>query len=739
MKKILFICTGNVCRSPMAEGLLRHMLRGRNDIQVASAGLGALEGMGATDVAVDVMTEYGIDISSHASQSLGGELVQQADFIFTMTRQQYDAIQALYPPAAEKTFLVREFEEMRPAENKDIADPIGQSVDVYRRTRDQIRDALPSLIVFIDQLSATAGKTSREVAAATSDESRGLRIALAGDHGGVEIKAALKDWLAQHGYPFSDFGTHTTEPVDYPEYAFLVARELLAGNFDRGILICKSGIGMSIAANRFPGVRAAMVSNEHGARLSREHNDANVLVLSGIDLDSEQAKHVLDIWLHTGFDGGRHARRVDEMDHPPIMNTIATPVKKTSALAVSDPEIFSAVQQEKQRQQENIELIASENFVSPAILEAAGSVLTNKYAEGYVGKRYYGGCEYVDIAEQLAIDRAKQLFGSEHVNVQPHSGSQANMAVYFATLQHGDTILTMELAHGGHLTHGSPRNFSGRFYKVVHYGVRQDNEMIDYDQLAKLALECRPKMITAGASAYSRIIDFKRMREIADSVGALLFVDMAHIAGLVAAGIHPSPVPLADFVTTTTHKTLRGPRAGLILCKAKYAKDIDGWVLPGIQGGPLMHIIAAKAVCFLEAMKPEFKDYQRQIVKNARALAGALTALGFRIVSGGTDNHLMLVDLRPKKLTGKIAQESLDRAGITTNKNLIPYDPEKPLVTSGIRLGTPAVTTRGMQEAEMEQIAALITEVLQKPEDTTVQARAKERVRAITARFPLPY
>ncbi|HTS17940.1 MAG TPA: ribose 5-phosphate isomerase B [Verrucomicrobiae bacterium] len=741
MKKILFVCTGNVCRSPMAEGLLRHMLRGRDDVQVASAGLGALDGLRATDVAAEVAAELGVDISAHLSQSMNADLVRQSDFIFVMTRQHQDALQTLFPSAAEKTFLVREFEGSRAGENKDIADPIGQSIEVYRRTRDQIRDALPSLIVFIDQTSAAARKTATEAAApATNPDARPLRIALAGDHGGVGIKAALKDWLAQHGYPFSDFGTHTAEPVDYPEYAFAVARELLAGNFDRGVLICKSGIGMSIAANRFPGIRAAMVGNEQWARLSREHNDANILVLSGLETDAEQAKGILDVWLHTDFSGGRHARRVGEMDNPPpMMNTTSAPTKKTSALAVTDPEIFDAVQREKQRQQENIELIASENFVSPAILEAAGTVLTNKYAEGYPGRRYYGGCEYVDIVEQLAIDRAKQLFGAEHANVQPHSGSQANMTVYFASIQHGDTILTMELAHGGHLTHGSPRNFSGRFYKVVHYGVRQDNEQIDYDQLAKLAKECQPKMITAGASAYPRVIDFKRMREIADSVNALLFVDMAHIAGLVAAGIHPNPVPYADFVTTTTHKTLRGPRAGLILCKAKYAKDIDSWMLPGIQGGPLMHIIAAKAVCFLEATKPDFKDYQQQIVKNARALATALSSRGFRIVSGGTDNHLMLVDLRPKKLTGKIAQESLDKAGITVNKNLIPYDPEKPLVTSGIRLGTPAVTTRGMKEADMGLVAALISEVLDKPEDTALQASVKNKVRALTARFPLPY
>ncbi len=677
------------------------------------------------------MEEIGIDISDHCSQSLRLPLVEESDFIFTMTRQQQDAIQAFYPIAAEKTFLLREFEDAEVV-GKDVADPIGQSLEVYRRTRDQIKRALPSILEFIKQTETSNAKDRQE--AEDNEPAKVKRIAIAADHGGVEIKGALKDWLANHGYQFADFGTHSTESVDYPDYAFLVAREVAAGNFDRGILICKSGIGMSIAANRVIGARAALVNNEEWAKLSREHNDANIVVLSAMEIDNEKAKSIVDVWLSTEFEGGRHERRVKKMDNPPPLTT-----KKTSALAQVDPEIFDAIQREKQRQQENIELIASENFVSPAILEAAGTVLTNKYAEGYPGKRYYGGCEYVDIAEQLAIDRAKQLFGAEHANVQPHSGSQANMAVYFATLQHGDTILTMELAHGGHLTHGSPRNFSGRFYKVVHYGVRQDNEQIDYDQLGKLALECRPKMITAGASAYPRIIDFKRMREIADSVGALLFVDMAHIAGLVAAGVHPSPVPYADFVTTTTHKTLRGPRAGLILCRSKFAKDIDGWVLPGIQGGPLMHIIAAKAVCFLEAMKPEFKDYQRQITKNARALAESLTKQGLRIVSGGTDNHLMLVDLRPKKLTGKIAQESLDKAGITVNKNLIPYDPEKPLVTSGIRLGTPAVTTRGMKESDMATIAALISEVLSTPEDVAVQSRVKEKVKALTGKFPLPY
>jgi len=721
MKTILLVCAGNICRSPMAEGLLRQKLKGRSDIQVISAGLGALDGQSPSDYAVEVMADLGVDIRRYRSRSLDATMVKQAHLIFTMTRQQLETIQTLYPSATEKSFLLREFETVPSGEAKDIPDPIGGPLESYRRARDQIQHALPGIVEFIDQTTAPA----RE---------RRLRVALAADHGGFQMKAALQDWLTAHGYEFADLGTYSAADVDYPDYAFRVAREIAAGHFERGVLICKSGIGMSIAANRVLGVRAAMASDERWARLSREHNDANVLVLSGLDVDDAKAASILEVWLNTKFEtGGRHERRVKKMEHPPVINHHA------SSLAQTDPELFDAIQKEKQRQQDNIELIASENFTSPAILEAAGSVLTNKYAEGYPGKRYYGGCECVDVAEQLAIDRAKRLFGAEHANVQPHSGSQANMAVYFATLQHGDTILTMELAHGGHLTHGSPRNFSGRFYKAVHYGVRKDTETIDYDQLADLAKQCRPKMITAGASAYPRVIDFRRMREIADLCGALLFVDMAHIAGLVAAGVHPSPVPHADFVTTTTHKTLRGPRSGLILCRAKFAKDVDSWVLPGIQGGPLMHIIAAKAVCFLEAVKPEFRDYQRQIVKNAQTLASALGQRGFRIVSGGTDNHLMLVDLRPKRITGKLAQEALDKAGITVNKNLIPFDPEKPLVTSGIRLGTPAMTTRGMKEAEMEQIADYMTEVLEKPEDAGVQNSVREKVRALTSRFPLPY
>ncbi|MFZ0820381.1 MAG: serine hydroxymethyltransferase [Candidatus Acidiferrales bacterium] len=407
------------------------------------------------------------------------------------------------------------------------------------------------------------------------------------------------------------------------------------------------------------------------------------------------------------------------------------------ALREVDPDIAEIIELETRRQAEGLELIPSENFVSEAVLEAMGSVLTNKYAEGYPGKRYYGGCEYVDRAEQLAIDRAKQLFGAEHANVQAHSGSQANQSVYMSALQPGDTVLGMNLAHGGHLTHGHPLNFSGRMYRFVAYGVTKETETIDYDEVARLAAEHNPKMIVAGASAYSRIIDFPRLSAIAKSAGALLFVDMAHIAGLVAAGVHPSPVPHADFVSTTTHKTLRGPRGGLVLCKAQHAKELDKLTFPGIQGGPLMHTIAAKAVCFKEAATPEFRAYSQQVVANARALATEMAKQGFRIVSGGTDNHLFLVDIHSKGLTGKDAQPALDRAGITVNKNAIPFDPLPPMTASGIRMGTPAITTRGMREAEMAPIAAWIAETLSHLNDAATEKRVRGEVAEFTTKFPM--
>ena len=408
-----------------------------------------------------------------------------------------------------------------------------------------------------------------------------------------------------------------------------------------------------------------------------------------------------------------------------------------SSLAQQDPEVYAAIQHEAQRQEDNLELIASENLVSRAVLEAQGSVLTNKYAEGYPGKRYYGGCAYVDVAEQLAIDRAKALFGAEHANVQPHSGAQANMAAYFSQLQPGDTILSMNLSHGGHLTHGSPVNFSGKFFTVIPYGVRESDQRIDYQEIADLARKHRPKMLVAGHSAYPRQIDAAPFRQIADEIGALVMVDIAHFAGLVAAGLHPSPVPYAELVTTTTHKTLRGPRGGMILCRQDLAKSVNSSVFPGTQGGPLMHVIAAKAVALKEAASPAFKAYQRQILANAKTLAEGLLRRGFQLVSGGTDNHLMLLDLRATELTGKLAQDTLDRARITVNKNAIPFDTRSPFVTSGVRIGTPAVTSRGMKEAEMEVIAELIWRALQKVGDDTALSAIGAEVRDLCRQFPV--
>jgi glycine hydroxymethyltransferase len=419
------------------------------------------------------------------------------------------------------------------------------------------------------------------------------------------------------------------------------------------------------------------------------------------------------------------------------MATETSLLSRWRTLAETDPEIAGAVRGELRRQNSGLELIASENFVSRAVLEAAGSVLTNKYAEGYPARRYYGGCEFVDVAEGLAIARATALFGADHANVQPHSGAQANMAVYLTLLNPGDTVLGMNLAHGGHLTHGHPLNFSGKLYRIVPYGVRPDDERIDYEALNRLAREHRPKMIMVGASAYPRVIDFARFRAVADEIGARVVTDMAHIAGLVAAGVHPSPVPHSDFVTTTTHKTLRGPRGGLVLCREAFAKDLNRTVFPGVQGGPLMHVIAAKAVCLKEAAEPAFGDYQRQVVANARRLAAALGDAGFRLVSGGTDNHLMLVDVFSRGITGKAAEAALGRAGITVNKNAIPFDRNPPMVASGIRIGTPAITTRGMGEAEMDQVAALIGRALARPDDERELGVVRTEVEELCGRFPL--
>jgi len=724
MKTILFICTGNVCRSPMAEALFRRETHGRGKFRVFSAGLGAVDGQPPTAHSITAMRELGIDISAQRSRALTVGLVREADYIFGMTHNHVDTIALLYPEAVEKTFLLHEFDETLQPFEKDISDPIGGSYEVYVSCRKQIEQGIASLLKFMEQHEILTGTTTKTTPAVV--------FALGADHGGYELKEALKQHLQQRGLSVTDFGAKTkSQGDDYPDFALPVAQAVVAGQAELGLLICTSGIGMSIAANKVPGVRAALVADVQTAALVRQHNNVNVLCLAGKTTSAETGRKIIDAFLNAKFEGGRHARRVDKLEL-----RLTSPQLR---LRNVDSAVADAIEHERVRQQENIELIASENFVSPAVLEAQGSVLTNKYAEGYPKKRWYGGCENVDVVEQLAIDRAKKLFGAEHANVQPHSGSQANMAVYFAMLKPGDKMLTMDLSHGGHLTHGNKANFSGKFFEIVHYGVRKDDERIDYDQLAALAREHKPKMITVGASAYPRIIDFKRMGEIAREVGAYLLADIAHIAGLVAVDLHPSPIPHADFVTTTTHKTLRGPRGGLILCREKNAKEIDSTVFPGIQGGPLEHVIAAKAVCFQEALQLSFKKYQQQIIKNAVALADGMKRNGYRLVSGGTDNHLMLVDVGVKNLTGKECQIVLDEAGITVNKNTIPFETRSPFQASGIRLGTPAVTTRGMKEAEMAAIADMISEVLLDIKNVEAAHKVRERVRELTSKFPLPY
>ncbi len=710
----------------MAEGLFADMVRERGDFKVGSAGLGAIDGQTASGHTAEILKKRKIDLSRFRSRMLTRDMVDEATHIFCMTYGHRAAIEQLFPNAGDKTYLVCEFCPDDDLMGGDVPDPIGGGRGAYQETLDILQRALPSVLAFIDSTwkKKTAAPAADPAPSSPSDSmSHAAKKIIAGaDHGGFELKEKLVAHLRASGHTVTDLGTRSKESVDYSDYAEGVAQGVLAGAAEIGLLVCTTGVGMSIGANRHAGIQAALLHDVHTAEMTRRHNDANVMCFAG-DADAKLAADIADKFLATEFEGGRHARRVGKMNKG----------------IGSDPAVAAVIREEEHRQQNNIELIASENFASRAVMDAQGSCLTNKYAEGYPGKRWYGGCENVDKAEQLAIDRVKQLFGSQFANVQPHSGSQANAAVYFALISFGDPILAMNLAHGGHLTHGNPANFSGKFYKVHAYGVSEKDGRIDYDELEAKAQEVQPKMITAGASAYPRIIDFERMSAIAKSVGAYLFVDMAHIAGLVAAGVHPNPVPFADVVTSTTHKSLRGPRGGLILTNnADIAKKMDSMVFPGIQGGPLMHVIAAKAVCFGEALQPGFKEYQQQVIKNAAALAAAMQSLGYKIASGGTDNHLMLVDLRPQGLDGKIAQETLDQAGITVNKNSIPFDTASPFKPSGIRMGTPAVTTRGMKEDDMKTIAALIHEALTKRESAEKLKDIQRRVRELNTRFPLP-
>ena len=559
-----------------------------------------------------------------------------------------------------------------------------------------------------------------------------MKISIASDHGGLELKATLVKALSDVA-TLLDRGPCEKASCDYPDYAVRVAKDVAGGEADFGILICRSGIGMAMAANRFQNVRAAMCATTDTATLARQHNGANVLCLGADVVSADYALEIAKTFVATPVDNDeRHARRRWKLER-------AARLSDCSGLMHDDPEVYAAIEAQTLQEDAEINLIASENTSSRACREAAGSVLMNKYAEGYPGKRWYSGCLPVDAAETLAIERAKKLFGAEHANVQPHCGSAANMAVYFATIKPGDTIMSLSLDQGGHLSHGSPVNFSGKIYNIVPYTVDPKTEMLDYDAMEKQALEVKPKILLTGASAYPRKLDFKRIREICDKAQCIMMVDMAHIAGLVAGGAHESPVPYADFVTTTTHKTLGGPRGGLVLCKEKWAKALDSAVFPGMQGGPLENIIAAKAVMLREWMSEEKKGYAQQVVKNAAVMCKTIQDRGYRIVSGGTDNHLFLVDVKSSKgITGKEAAAALDAAGIIVNKNTIPFDTESPFRTSGIRVGAASATTRGMKEPEMIKIGTWIADVLDDVTNLEVQARVKREAAALVAGFPVP-
>jgi len=561
------------------------------------------------------------------------------------------------------------------------------------------------------------------------------KVVIGADHAGFELKEKIKIFLQEKGFEVEDKGTFSQDRVDYPDFARPVAEDVSSGKADLGILVCGTGIGMSIVSNKFPKVRSALVYNEYTARMAKAHTNANILVFSGRVISPEYAKVLLSTFFETSFEGNRHQERIEKINdiEKEILDSFASYFRE---LRRFDPEVFDAIVKEFEKQETMINLIASENLTSLRVLLALFNPMNNKYAEGYPGKRYYGGCEFVDIVEELAKERIKKLFSAEYANVQPHSGTQANQAVYLVCLEPGDKILSMDLASGGHLSHGARVNFSGKLYKPVFYTVDSKTHLIDMDMVRDIAKRERPKIIVAGASSYPRAIDFKAFSDIAKEIGAFFLADIAHPAGLVAAGVYPSPVPYADFVTFTTHKTLRGPRGAVILSRAEFSKKIDSAVFPGSQGGPFMHVIAAKAVCFKEAMQPEFKNYADQVVKNARVLAEEFAKRGYKVITGGTDSHIVLIDVSPKGVSGGDVERELYRAGIVLNKNVIPFDTRPPMNPSGIRIGTPSVTTRGMKEEEMKIIASLIDDAISSGFSEEVVLRVRNSVAELCRKFP---
>ena len=708
----------------MAEVIFRQRVGADNPWQVLSAGIFAAEGLGASEQAIQAVGEWNIDLRQHRSQPLTAQLIHSASLILVMTEQHRQEILAMFGDVADRVHLLTSFGTTKPP-YPDIKDPIGQSVEIYRAVRDQISQSIADLILYLVEHA--------ELQTGAALTPRALKLSIGADHGGFELKEHIKSYLASRELQIEDEGCTDTTSVDYPDFAARVAEKVAKGTVDQGILVCKTGVGMAIAANKFPGVRAALCTNAYMAKMARRHNDANVLTLGSSLVQPDEVNPILDEWFENSFEGHeRHQRRIHKIQASP------TSCVGCAAVQSADPEIYRILVNEHQRQQEFLELISSENYVSPAVREAIGSCFTNKYAEGYPYQRAYPGCTYADEIETLAIERAKALFQAEHVNVQPYSGAVANAAVYLALLQPGESYLAMSPMQGGHLTQGHKSHLSGRLFQPIHYSVDPETGIIDYENLLRLAQKHRPKLLSVGPNIYSKMVDYERMRSIADSVGAWLMVDCAQTIGLIAGGYAENPARYADVITTTTHKSLRGPRGGLILSKREVAEPIDRMVFPGLQGGPLMHVIAAKAVCLHEAMQPSFRSYTATVLQNAQSLADALSAEGMGVVSGYTENHTLIIDLAPWNLTGKEAVRRLYSLGISVSSCIVPHAQTDPLAPSGLRMGTQAMATRGMTSHQMPQIARWITEGLLQTQEKAVKERIKNEVQDCLRAHPVP-